>query len=43
MRVMFLAFAVTIVIAFAADYALHRMGFSSEERQAAPESVRLGG
>ncbi len=43
MRVMFLAFAVTILSAFAADYALDRIGFSSQERQSSPESVRLGG
>lgn len=43
MRVMFLAFAVAIVIAFAADFALDRMGFSSQQQQAAPDTVRLDG
>lgn len=40
MRVMLLAFAAAIVIAFAADQVLHRMGFSSAEKTAA-DSVRI--
>ncbi|MCV2870857.1 hypothetical protein OEZ71_00950 [Defluviimonas sp. WL0050] len=40
MKVMFAAFLAAIVIAVAADLALHRAGFSSEEVTAGP-SVRL--
>ncbi len=40
MRVMFIAFATTIVIAFVADFVLDQIGFSSQERQTA-ESVRV--
>ena len=40
MRVMFLAFAATILIAFAASYALKEVGFSSQERLSAG-SVRV--
>ena len=37
---MYLAFAVTVVIAVLADFGLHRAGFSSSERAAGP-AVRL--
>ena len=40
MRVMAIAFATVIVIAFAADYGLDRIGFSAAEQQSSP-SVRL--
>jgi len=40
MRVMLLAFAATIVIAVAADFALDRAGFSAAEQASSP-SVRL--
>ena len=40
MRAMLTAFAVTILIAFGADYVLHQLGFSSAERQSSA-NVRL--
>ena len=40
MRVMLAAFAVTILIAFGADYVLDRIGFSSADRGAG-DAVRL--
>jgi hypothetical protein len=40
MRVMLIAFATVIVTAFAADFGLHRIGFSSADQQSSP-SVRL--
>jgi hypothetical protein len=40
MKSMFLAFLAIILVAFAADYGLHRMGFSAQEETSSP-SVRL--
>lgn len=40
MKAMTLAFAALIVIAFAADYALHEAGFSSADRNSG-NAVRL--
>ena len=40
MRTMITAFIAVIVIAFGADYALHQLGFSSQE-QGSSSSVRL--
>lgn len=41
MRMMLAAFASVIVIAFAADFGLDQVGFSSADRQSSPSSVRL--
>lgn len=40
MRAMLTAFAAIIVIAFIADFGLHEIGFSSQDRYSSP-NVRL--